>query len=304
MLMHEKRKWCRRRKGVSCPICGQDSWCTISEDGLAVRCTRAPSEYPSPAKNGDQAWVHILGESAGAIVQREKTAKPKPYKSIAQVSRLVATAFSHPMAAFTRQRLAESLDVSIQSLEALSVGYGKDSDGRGYSSWPSKDEHGQFIGISRRYDDGEKKTVFGTRPGIYIPDRSRKLACNPVLIVEGGSDVAAAYSIGILAIGRPSNTGGAEFIKALRLTLPLLVVGEDDEHPEKRGKYTWCPSHCKGCSHCFPGLFGAKAVASELGCKYILPPKGCKDLRNVLSQGRVREFMAIVQAAQRTLRQG
>ena len=34
----------------------------------------------------------------------------------------------------------------------------------------------------------------------------------PIYVVEGPSDVAAATALGLLAIGRPSNSGGAEHV--------------------------------------------------------------------------------------------
>ncbi len=285
MLLHEKPDWRRRPKGVECPICGRQSWCTISADGRSVRCTRAHSDKPAPSKNGEMAWIHNLDANHSIeitpIVSKPRFTERNRRSMISRCQRsITGLHVSRDIAWQTK------LGVSIESLECLLVGYGEDWDGRPYTSWPSRNGHFELCGITRRYENGEKKTIKGTRPGLFYATPKRKLVSNPILIVEGGSDVAAAYTIGCLAIGRPSNTGGAEMIRSMSLTSRMIVVGERDEQADKRGKHSWCPSDCSGCAHCYPGLFGAKVTASQLGCSYIMPPEGCKDLRMFLQNAR------------------
>jgi hypothetical protein len=293
-MLAPKTQWCRRPRGMNCPICDASSWCTISADGLTVRCTRAPSDRPAPSKAGAQAWIHELGNKVSGFVQL-KPEKEKKYKSVRQVTELASRAFNHRLAPSIREHLARDLGVSCGALYAMMVGYGTDDNGA-YSTWPSRNSVGEIVGINRRYQDGSKKLQYGTQGGLYYCTPRTGLSVNPILIVEGGSDAAAAYTIGLFAIGRHSNTGGADLIRAMNVS-DLLVLGEWDEHPEKRGRHDWCLADCKGCSHCFPGLFGAKHTASQLGCKYIFPPKGCKDLREVLAQGRVGELLKIISKA-------
>lgn len=290
--MHNKTQWCRRPKGTPCPVCGRDSWCTISEDGKTVRCTRAPSDKPAFSKRGEVAWIHEVGLQI-PTVQLIRASKPE-YKSIKEVTRIVECAYFHEKGGKIREWLSNTLGVSLRSVEAMFVGYGEDSDGKVYSCWPSRDAQGNFVGASRRYLDGTKKTIYGTQAQLYYPVNRSRLRKDLALIVEGGSDPAAAYTIGLYAIGRPSNTGGAAHIKAMGLDCQLLVMGERDEAPEKRGVHSWCSATCQGCSHCYPGLFGAKHTASELGCKYIMPPAGCKDLRDVLAKGKVGELLKLI----------
>ena len=294
-MLARKTLWCRRPRGMNCPVCGASSWCTISEDGQTVRCTRAPSDRPAFAKNGSHAWIHELGASAKCITLKPE--KEKKYKTVRQVTEIAERAFKHRLAQATREQLSRDLGVSCGALHAMMVGYGTDDNGA-FSTWPSRNATGEIVGVNRRYQDGTKKLHYGTQGGLYYCMPRAGLAASPVLIVEGGSDTAAAYTIGLFAVGRHSNTGGADWIRAMNLS-NILVLGEWDEHPEKRGKHHWCPETCRGCSHCFPGLFGAKMTAKELGCKYVFPPKGCKDLREVLAQGRVSELLRIINRAGR-----
>jgi len=290
-MLTRKTQWCRRPKGTPCPICGRDSWCTISEDKMVARCVRARSDRPAPSKDGDLAWIHEL---SGSVISVELLPTNKTeYKDTREVRAMVMACYHKREASIARYQLSNMLGVSVKALESMKVGFGVDGNGREYTSWPSKNEKGEFVGITRRYFDNEKKTIFGTRAGLFYPESTGFLLRQPTLIVEGGSDVAAAFTIGLYAIGRPSNTGGAEMLKAMQLG-DVVVLGEDDEQPSKRGQYSWCPANCAGCSHCFPGLFGARVTAKQLGCRYLMPPKGCKDLRDVLAQRRVSEFLGLV----------
>lgn len=269
-------------------MCNHDSWCTISDDKVYVRCVRVPSNRPSHSKRGEHAWVHVLdGKTPDFEVVPVYSRK---YRDRHEVLASVCKFYEHPDAQEVRRDVAAQLGVSSRALDAMRVGFGVDGNGAEFSSWPSKDAGGEYIGITRRYFDGSKKTIFRMQSGLFYSDTPGALSQNPVLIVEGGSDVAAAFTIGLCAIGRPSNTGGASMIRNMGFN-KMIVLGENDEQPEKRGKFQWCPIDCPGCSHCFPGLFGAKLTAEQLGCKYIMPPNGCKDLRDVLANRKVTEFI-------------
>ncbi len=112
-----------------------------------------------------------------------------------------------------------------------------------------------------------------------------------MFIVEGGSDVAACESHNLNSIGRASNTCGGEWIKKMiRQCCPeklIVVVGERDWNQSKRGMVSSCTANCCGCAYCWPGKFGMKKVASELGGKTVgvLVPPGSKDMRELLTGG-------------------
>jgi hypothetical protein len=95
-----------------------------------------------------------------------------------------------------------------------------------------------------------------------------------VLIVEGASDTAALLGAGINAIGRPSNSSGAQFAAQLVGKLPegtpIIVMGENDQKPDGR----------------WPGKEGAEKVAQEMAnalptykVHIAYPPDGVKDVR-------------------------
>ena len=62
---------------------------------------------------------------------------------------------------------------------------------------------GRIIGINRRFRDGSKKHLKGTKRGLtYAEDWAT--TDGPILLPEGGSDTAALLTMGLAAIGRPS----------------------------------------------------------------------------------------------------
>jgi hypothetical protein len=67
----------------------------------------------------------------------------------------------------------------------------------------------------------------------------------------------------------------------------VIVIGERDEVPQRRGTVSSCSLTCNGCAFCWPGLFGAKKVAAELNAVYALVPKPYKDMRELLTSGNV-----------------
>jgi hypothetical protein len=275
-------KFVRRASGTPCPVCGHESWCTVSVDGLVARCMRVKSDRESKGGDGQIGWIHAVSTDAPIPVEVVKREVVK--LTVAQVTARAKSAYEHKLAKDVRSKLAVSLGVSETALDALRVGYGCDNNGKEWSSWPCRDSKGQVIGISRRYEDGSKKTMQGTRGGLYYAIERNGLR-GPVLIVEGGSDVAAAYTVGVPAIGRPSNTGGVSWIKAILGRRRCIVIGENDESPERRGKIESCKPECTGCGNCWPGRFGAEVVSEQLRCQFVMPPSGLKDFRDVVKSG-------------------
>lgn len=175
------------------------------------------------------------------------------------------------------------------------------SDGNDdYKNWlsraigfPEVNGDGDVIGYSFRWADKRKKAA-GSR-GLTVP--ARLAQSDPafpaptarydietvtdrhawtIYIVEGASDVLAMSEMGLLAIGRPSNVGGAvELAEWIKNHLPrwrwdIVVLGENDRKDDGT----------------FPGLDGAKRVsqqvANDLGIvvRWAMPPAGSKDVRD------------------------
>jgi hypothetical protein len=228
-------------------------------------------------------WIHVLANPLPPVPA------PKAVEKKADWTKECKAMFDHEKAHDKRCSLADMLSVSVDALESLRVGIGWDDWNKAeFSSWPSRDHNGRCIGYVRRYADGSKRTNEGGSVGLFYTSEwfSRK---GPLWIVEGGSDVAACESAGLSAIGRGTNTHGAEYLKRMIqsrcLDKRVIVVGERDEVPEKRGRVSSCTINCRGCSYCWPGFFGAKKIAAELGVAWVMTPKPHKDMRDLLAAG-------------------
>jgi len=272
--------WIRVRRSEPCPICDRPDYCTRTTDGTAVKCMRVESD--KPAKTGP-GWIHHMADPLPPKPEPKKVEK-KPDWTVE-----CRKMFEHERAHDKRCEVADLLKVSVEALEALRVGVGWDEwNTREFSSWPSRDSDGRCIGYVRRYSDGSKRTNQGGTTGVfYVP--TWYTHPGPVFIVEGGSDVAACESHNLNAIGRASNTYGGHWIKKMvKQCCPqklIVVVGERDENPSKRGTVSSCTKQCAGCAFCWPGYFGMKKVAAEIGGRTVgvLVPPGSKDMRELLT---------------------
>ncbi len=86
----------------------------------------------------------------------------------------------------------------------------------------------------------------------------------PVIVVEGASDTAAAMDLGFVVVGRPSAEGGLSLLSLLIRGRRVIVVGDNDAGAGQ-----------KGMEAAFREL--------KLLCKSVvklLPPEGIKDLRD------------------------
>ena len=99
---------------------------------------------------------------------------------------------------------------------------------------------------------------------------------DPVLIVEGASDVAAAMGLGFVAVGRPSNLSGLELVTNVVRGRSVIVVGENDNlNPATQQR----PGH--------EGMIAAFQVLRRVcpSAQAILPPDHIKDLRHWIRAG-------------------
>ena len=139
-------------------------------------------------------------------------------------------------------------------------------------AFPERDAKANVIGLVKRMPDGKKLAATGSRRGLTyrvpFPD------VDPVVVVEGQTDTAAAIEAGCNAVGRPSNRGGGELLAELLKDRTVIVYGENDQ----KDNGAW------------PGRDGAEAIAEQLRpvCKSVrieYPPKGCKDVREMVAKG-------------------
>lgn len=91
----------------------------------------------------------------------------------------------------------------------------------------------------------------------------------PILVVEGASDVLAAMSIGLVAVGRPSSHGGQKDLSTLLAGRPILIVAENDSGAGKDGA----------------GLIHAALKKVSTDVRLTSPPAEYKDLREWITRG-------------------
>ena len=157
------------------------------------------------------------------------------------------------------KRLAKTLGVAPWALDQLHVGF----DGVAFI-FPEQNHCGQIVGVNRRHADGKKLCVVGSRRGLtYAEDWCD--APGPILVVEGGSDVAAGLTLGLCVVGRPSNTGGVEYLTRLlgKHDRRIILVAERDEKDRSQLGLIHDPD-CRCCGMCYPGLHGARVSAERL----------------------------------------
>lgn len=165
------------------------------------------------------------------------------------------------------RRLADRLGVSVVSLERLGVGWDGDS-----WTFPMSDGQGHVIGIHRRFPNGFKCCIGRSQLGLFIP--SDLTPTGDLYVTEGASDCAAALTLGLTAIGRPSCCTGANLVARFAGDRQVVIVGDGDP----------------------PGRKGAQELAEPLALhcpcvKIIFPPDGIKDLRAWLEAGLTRETL-------------
>lgn len=280
------------RKAVTkCPVCGRPDGCSISADRTVVACVRTyDGQQP-----GGWKWLKDSQGIAGAVFKRadvlddEKTQRKKKPRGGAAAW----TALQRKLElAATEERLAElsdALALPISDLQALDVGFssadldlGDERDGypsgripRNVPTFPLRseipgDKPGRIVGI--QYRSRHKKIfVRGTRAqyGVFIPRDLADLP-DPVLIVEGHTNVVACHSIGTAAVGRPGAAKTAPVLARLLYNRTCIVVGDFDPKP----------------SGDWPGKRMAEETAGALATTWNrtvswgLPPDETKDVRD------------------------
>lgn len=250
-------KWERVNKKAPCVICGKFDWCCASDKYFL--CMRV--ESPKPCKSG--GWLHLIDAKPKKFPGRAKPAAPPvsaPDFEGIHMKRLAVT----PQVWL--EELAARMGVSALSLEQLGFGYAYSG-----GDWivPFRDGNNNIIGLQVRKENGEKMCLTGSKLGLFLPCMDPQPCC---WITEGASDCAAAITLGLYSIGRPSCMGGVEHLKVAvkRLRIRQAVIVADNDSP---------------------GVKGAGTLAKQIGipCCIYLPP--CKDLREFLKLGGTREIL-------------
>lgn len=247
-----------------CPVCGKPDWCQFGE--LVVKCMRVESDRPC-ASGG---WYHrdIIKSTQLTPRHHPPTQERKVELDAAKFIRI----WGEQTGLFQIASLAESLGVLTESLVALRTCWA-----RFYEAWafPMRDGYGEVVGIRLRALTGRKWAVPGSRQGVFIPQDVQ--ASRRVFICEGPTDTAAALSLGLYAIGRPSCNTADDIVCATvkRLGCRDAVIVADNDTTVVQGRET------------SPGVIGARKLQKALRIPSAIwtPPSTLKDIRACLQAG-------------------
>lgn len=259
-----------------CPVCGKPDWCLVNHDGTAAICARI--EHGAVKRSGDAGWLHLLGteDSSQKTVDRRYPLPAAPYSPVAggefktgpsaavgmtaDFGKL-AEQYSRRISQRQVRLLAQSLGVTAAALVRLDVGF----DGEAFC-FPMRNENGVIIGIRRRFGNGTKVCVTGSQNGLFIPAGIDKAV--KVVITEGPTDCAAALDLGWNAIGRPNcDSKIAMTVRYIRQRKAVIVADRDS-------------AGLRGARRLFEALETAGSAV-----RIIVPPDGCKDLRDWKRRG-------------------
>jgi hypothetical protein len=229
-----------------------------------ILCMRV--ESVKPTKNG--GWLHPI-ESVGPIAL--PPVKPKYNGAAVNCEALLKKWMARPDAFSDLEVLAKILGVSVQQLHLIGSAWAPEFD-----AWAMAFRNGvmKIIGLQLRKSNGDKKTMFGTHNGIFAVPWWR--GQEPMVVCEGGSDTAAALAIDLWAVGRPSCSGGNDYIieyaKRMRVRSVVIVADADG-----------------------PGLEGAEILSKRIAVKNCIVALPTKDMRDFVKSGGNRQtFQSIV----------
>ena len=280
-----------------CPMCGKPDWCRTADNGRLITCNRSSTAAGSyrllKLTPGGGAVFALDDGLSGVRTYQPRTISTKAVPVKPQPTRPVLwgdmAAGWQQAAGDQVQLLAGQLGVSVASLHQLGCGWdpAKPNRLRG-SCWafPARDGDGNVIGISlrfpepRRNKEGDlvgKAAVYGGKQGLFYDPAAWSRGSGPILLVEGATDTAAALTMGLAAVGRPSNRGGidhlAQLLRDVPADRPIVVVGERDQKPDGN----------------WPGRDGAVSTATQLAkalhraILWAMPPDMAKDTREFLN---------------------
>lgn len=273
--------WLRVSSKSPCQVCRHPDWCGISEDGRLAICMRVPSD--SPSKNG--GYIHRLTFAVRNYPPpRPRKAAPSP-PSMSDFTTMTDT-YIRQTAQDDIAALSEALGVSPVALSEIGAARASQP---GVWAFPMRDGDGKIVGIRLRSDAGQKWAVKGSKEGLFYPE---SVPPDHVAVVcEGPTDTAAALTLGLWAVGRPSCMGAMEHVKRLcrRLLITHLLVVADNDDPKPRPGGGWWQ----------PGFDGARKLVEAVGLPFKMLAPPAKDIRAWVCAGATRaafDFLADSQA--------
>lgn len=292
-------KWRPVTRSEPCPACQHVDWCAWEPCGQRLRCMRSGSTPAGmvllSADDGAGGTIYgSLDSPAGHNGHHrppQRDDKPVHAVDLAAIHAACRARLQPAVLAVD----AGKLGIAPAALEALEPGWAsretlkllrasgdgwQDRRPSGALTIPERDGSGAIVGFSLRTADGRKgapSSKVGARRGLVYSPAMLERSSGSVLVVEGATDVMAAITLGIPAVGRPAAKLGRAALDDLAKLLAgrdVIVIAERDEKPDG----TW------------PGRDGAIDTAQRLAAawgrpvRWALLPDGEKDLRAWLAR--------------------
>jgi hypothetical protein len=251
--------WQRVNKKRPCAICSRPDWCTYAEG--AACCMRVKSD--KELRNG--GWLHRTGTALPyrPVQPIRKAIEDRPLDAEPMWRRWCDSTEFHLLDGF-----GMSLGVDTDCLKAIGCAWST------FNAWafPMKDATEKIIGIRLRNNQGDKWAVKGSKAGLFLPTNYYYIPDGVCYLVEGPTDLAAAMTIGLRAIGRPACLGQEAMILDYirRNGIQRLVIVTDNDQPDKFGVVA--------------GFRGAEKLQSILpvpSCVWIPPTKDIREFVNL-----------------------
>jgi 5S rRNA maturation endonuclease (ribonuclease M5) len=218
---------CSRRK--PCPVCGKSDWCCYLSSGDLFWCMRTSAgsvagfERGRTHINGGTAWRPTVEPPPALAMHRDEASvvrsKNRIPWSVIQVDCI------NEMTEDALEDAASILRIPASALQAYDMGWSSH-----WKAWTFPMRHPvtkRIQGIRTRTPAGSKFALTGSRQAYFMCTYARRQ--QRVFLVEGPTDAAAVYSLGLEAIGRASCL---HFSPALRESLAgrtVIVVADNDE---------------------------------------------------------------------------
>lgn len=268
--------WITASRRQHCPICDHDSWCLIARDGGAVICMRSEGGVRKITlkESGDVGQLFYLREpDRRRPIRRSKKQQNKPKLTSEQLERIHG-GYERRLQPIMVDELARDLGVTVGGLVSLRIGSLRD----GVFAFPMVDAERRMMGISFRALDGARWSETGGRNGLFVP--AEMCHIDPLIVVEGPTDVAAMYGLGYDVIGRPSCKACDDLVGAYCKRRNVVILADDDDL-DRSGRR--------------PGYDGAVKLARSLrgvaaSVKVVTPP-GAKDARQWVQRGATRSLV-------------
>ena len=222
--MVTRSQWIRVSRSAPCVICKRTDWCTHTEDG-AICCMRVESD--KPMRNG--GYLHRIGEGRKELCPVIR----KPSAGEFLTSQAILTLLNSWEAATPNAALiAHASELGVEPIALKLLGACWATDHRAWA-FPMKNGKSETVGVRFRNVHGDKWALRSSHAGLFIP----KIQPKPrVYICEGPTDTAAALTIGLYSIGRPSCVGCEdmviEFLHQSK-TQEVVIVADHDEPGQK-----------------------------------------------------------------------